>query len=111
MNRLLGVLLRVLVPLSFALTAAASVAAEPPSPTLEAIKQRKAIVIGYLKDAYPMSFVGQDGQPTGFSIELCRAIAADVGKAIGLDPIKVQYVPVTLEGRFDAVASGAVDLE
>jgi ABC-type amino acid transport substrate-binding protein len=111
MNRILCSCLQALLAACFLLSSGSAPAADPLSATLDAIKQRKAIVIGYLKDAYPMSFIGQDGTPSGYSLELCRAIAADVGKAVGLDPIKIQYVPVTLEGRFDAVASGAVDIE
>jgi ABC-type amino acid transport substrate-binding protein len=111
MNRILCSSLQALVAACLLLSSVGVRAADASSATLDAIKQRKAIVIGYLKDAYPMSFIGQDGAPSGYSADLCRAIATDVGKAVGLDPIKIQYVPVTLEGRFDAVASGAVDIE
>ena len=79
--------------------------------TLKAIKERGAIVIGYPKDAYPMAFEGDDAIAQGYSVDLCREIAKDVGKALGLEQIAVRYVPVTLEGRFDAVASGQVDIE
>ena len=86
-------------------------AADLSSGTLKAIKKRGAVVLGYLSDAYPMSFLGNDGQPTGYSIDLCRAIAEEAGKAAGLDPVKIQYAPVTLDERFEAVATGAVDIE
>jgi ABC-type amino acid transport substrate-binding protein len=85
--------------------------ADVPTGTLKAIKDRKAVLIGYMKDAYPMSFLGPDGQPAGYSIDLCRVIAEQAGKAAGLERADIQYVPVTLEGRFDAVASGKVDIE
>jgi len=78
--------------------------------TLKAIKERKAMVIGYLKDAYPMSFEGPNG-PDGYSVELCRRVADEAGKATGIEKLEVRYVPVTLENRFDAVASGKVDIE
>jgi len=51
------------------------------------------------------------GEPQGYSIALCQRIAQEAGKAVGLEPIKIEYVPVTLEGRFEAVASGKVDIE
>ena len=92
-------------------SSAAAVAAEPPTGTLKAIRDRGAVVIGYLKDANLMSFVGPDGQPSGYSVDLCRVIAEDAGKAAGLSQAKVQYVPVTLDNRFDMVASGKVDIE
>jgi ABC-type amino acid transport substrate-binding protein len=78
---------------------------------LKTIQQRKAIVLGYLKDAYPMSALGESGTPEGFSIDLCRLIAQEVGKAVNLQPLEIRYVPVTLADRFDAVAQGKVDIE
>src|SRR6185436_8977734 len=78
--------------------------------TLKAIKERKAMVIGYLKDAYPMSFEGDKGAD-GYSVELCRRIAEETGKALGIDKLAVKYVPLTLDDRIEAVASGKVDIE
>jgi ABC-type amino acid transport substrate-binding protein len=79
--------------------------------TLKSIQERKAIRIGFARDAYPMSFLADNGEAQGYSIDLCRRIAQDVGKAVGVDALKIEYVPVTLEERFDAVASGKVDIE
>ena len=78
--------------------------------TLQAIKERKAIVVGYLKDAWPMSFEGPNGAD-GYSIELCRRIAAEAGKAVGIEKLEMRFVPLTLANRIDAVASGKVDIE
>jgi glutamate/aspartate transport system substrate-binding protein len=111
MERALSKCLRTFIAVCLTLPAMGTLAADISGGTLKAIKDRNAVVIGYLSDAYPMSFLSQDGQPAGFSIDLCRAIAADAGKAAGLDPIGIQYVPVTLDGRFDAVATGEVDIE
>jgi len=94
-----------------ALFATGTVAAEPAGETLKAIKARNAIVIGYLQDAFPMSFLGTDGKPGGYSVDLCLAIAGDVGKAIGVESLPVRFVPLQLDERFDAVASGKVDIE
>jgi glutamate/aspartate transport system substrate-binding protein len=110
MNRALYSYLRTFSAACLALLAAGTFAADLSSETLTAIKARKALVIGYLSDAYPMSFLDQDGQPAGYSIDLCRAIAEDVSKAAGVT-LNIKYVPTTLDGRFDAVASGAVDIE
>jgi ABC-type amino acid transport substrate-binding protein len=85
--------------------------AEPLTGTLKLIKERNAIRIGYLKDAYPMSFIGASGEPEGYSLELCRRIAKEAGRVAGVTSVKIEYVPVSLEDRFDAVASGKVDIE
>lgn len=79
--------------------------------TLKAIRDRGSVIIGYVTDARLMSFTGPDGQPAGYSIDLCRAIAQDAARAAGLPEAKIQYVPVTLDNRFDMVTSGKVDIE
>jgi len=86
-------------------------AADAPTGTLKAIKDRKAVLVGYLKDAFPMSSLGTDGKPVGYSIDLCRVIAEQAGKAVGLDPVNIQYVPITLDGRIEAITSGKIDIE
>ena len=85
--------------------------AQTTSPTLKAIEARKAIVIGYPKDAYPMAFEGENGIAQGYSIDLCRRIAEEVGATLKMERIEVRYMPVTLASRFDDVASGKVDIE
>jgi len=60
--------------------------------TLKAIKERKAMNIGYLKDAYPMSFEGPNG-PDGYSVELCRRVADEAGKATGIESWKCATCP------------------
>ena len=85
--------------------------AQTASPTLKAIEARKAIVIGYPKDAYPMAFEGENGIAQGYSIDLCRRIAEEVGATLKMERIEVRYMPVTLASRFDDVASGKVDIE
>jgi len=84
---------------------------DPLGGTLKAIKERKAIVIGYLTDAYPLSFLSAEQSPVGYSIDLCRLIAQEAGKAIGVEPLEIRYVPVSLAERFDAVARGKIDIE
>lgn len=79
--------------------------------TLKAIRDRGAVVIGHATDANLMSFVGPDGKPAGYSVDLCRAIAEEAAKAAGLPETKIQYVPVTLDNRFDMVTSGKIDIE
>jgi glutamate/aspartate transport system substrate-binding protein len=85
--------------------------AQTSSPTLKAIEARKAIVVGYPKDAYPMAFEGENGIAQGYSIDLCRRIAEEVGATLKMERIEVRYMPVTLASRFDDVASGKVDIE
>ena len=75
MHRYISVVFRTLLAFGLVWQASTSYAADPPTGTLKAIKDRKAFLIGYLKDAFPMSLVGADGKPAGYSIDLCRVIA------------------------------------
>jgi ABC-type amino acid transport substrate-binding protein len=81
------------------------------SGTLKTIQARKSVLVGYVKDAFPMSFAGEGGKAQGYSIDLCERIAQEAGNAAGLPQVEVVYVPVALDERFDAVARGKVDIE
>lgn len=78
--------------------------------TLKKIKDAKSISLGYRTDSPPFSFNGPDGQPAGYSVDLCKRIAASVERMLG-GTIAVKWVPVTAANRFDQVANGNVDLE
>jgi glutamate/aspartate transport system substrate-binding protein len=78
--------------------------------TLERIAERGEFRIGYRTDARPLSFE-QNGQPAGYSVDICRRIAVGVREHLKLPDMRVTYVPVTSDNRFDAVVDGRVDIE
>ena len=77
--------------------------------TLRQIEKSGQIRIGYRESEPPMSFRGQDGQPLGYSIDICRAIVAQVQNELGAE-VKVQYVPVTADERFEALRQNKIDI-
>jgi ABC-type amino acid transport substrate-binding protein len=77
--------------------------------TLKQIKETGKIRIGYREAQPPMSSLGKDGTPVGYAIDLCRAIADEAKKAVGKE-ISVEYVAVTAENRFEALAGNKIDL-
>lgn len=79
--------------------------------TLQKIKNTGVIKLGYHAGAEPFSFVNPQGTPVGYSLDLCRRVAAATKDALGLKELKTELVLVNYETRFDAVESGAVDLE
>jgi ABC-type amino acid transport substrate-binding protein len=79
--------------------------------TLKKIKSANAIALGYRDSSRPFSFVGDDGKPAGYSVELCTRIAASISKELGLPNLKVSWVKVTVADRMQQVASGKIDLE
>jgi glutamate/aspartate transport system substrate-binding protein len=78
--------------------------------TLERIQQRGEFRIGYRADARPLSF-DENGAPAGYSVDICRRVAAGVREHLKLRDMKVTFVPVTADNRFDAVTKGDVDIE
>ena len=78
--------------------------------TLERVRETGTFKIGFREDAAPFSFKDALGEPSGFSVELCRLIAAQVKQALALDEIAVEYVPVGTEDRFQAVQDRQIDI-
>ncbi len=78
--------------------------------TLDRVRAAGVFNIGYRTDAPPFSYDSAIGEPAGYIVDLCREVAAAVKQELGLKNLKVAYVTVTAEDRFDAVKSGRVDL-
>lgn len=79
--------------------------------TLKKIKSTNTIVLGYLDSARPFSFVGEDGKPAGYSVDLCARVVARVGKELGLPNLQVKWVKVTAANRLQSIVSGMTDLD
>ena len=77
--------------------------------TLQQIKKSGQIRIGYRVSQPPMSFSDKDGNPAGYSIDICQGIVAEVENKIGVD-VKVEYVPVTADERFKALVDNKIDI-
>ncbi len=78
--------------------------------TLDDIRERGTIRIGVRQDARPFSFFNEVGEPAGYTVELCRAVAVRLKDAAGLAELKIDYVKVTPDDRFDAIKEGRIDL-
>ena len=77
--------------------------------TLQQIKKSGQIRIGYRVSAPPMSFSDKDGNPAGYSIDICKGIVAELENKIGAD-VKVEYIPVSADGRFKALIDNKIDI-
>jgi ABC-type amino acid transport substrate-binding protein len=78
--------------------------------TLERIKDRGEFRIGYNPDSRPLSFT-ENGEAAGYSVDLCRRIAAGVRDHLKLPDMKVTFIPVNFADRFDAIVDGDIDIE
>jgi ABC-type amino acid transport substrate-binding protein len=78
--------------------------------TVEAIKASGKLRIGYRLDAVPFSYKDNNGQPAGYTVDLCRLAAEGIKRSLELKELEVVYVPVSTEERFDAIRSKTIDM-
>jgi ABC-type amino acid transport substrate-binding protein len=91
-------------------TAASAQTQVPSNSRLKTVASTKTVKIAYRTDARPFSFVN-DNQPVGYTIDLCKLVVASIEQQLGAGSLKIEWVPVTLQTRFSAVASGKADME
>src|SRR5262249_12918520 len=70
----------------------------------------KAIRIAFREDAPPFSYKGKNGAPTGYMVDLCRAVARHLGDQLNLAAMTIAYLPVSAVDRFAAITGGNADL-
>jgi glutamate/aspartate transport system substrate-binding protein len=89
----------------------AAVADTGDSPVLKRIKERGVINMGHREASVPFSYMGGDGEPIGYSIDICLKVVDAVKKEIDAPDLKIKYVPVTSQTRIALMANGTIDLE
>ena len=80
-------------------------------PVIQRIRERQALTIAYHPNMAPFSLLGDDGQPTGYTVDLCKIIASQLVTQLDLKLMDVRWVKTSTRSRFDAIASGDADLE
>lgn len=78
--------------------------------TLDKIRESGTLKLGVRDDAAPFSYIDKNGKAAGYSVSLCEAIARIIKESPGLNNVAVEYVTVSAEDRFDAIADGRIDL-
>ncbi len=101
MRRLMVLLAALLPAMTYAQTA---------DKALQRIRDTKTVTIAYRTDAPPFaSQVG--GQPAGYTVELCKRIAASLEQQLKVPSLSVKWVPVNVQNRLDVVRKGEADME
>ena len=77
---------------------------------LKQIGETGIIRLAYRSDANPFSFLSPQGQPDGYTIDLCKFIAASLEQQLKTK-LKIEWVLVDTQNRFDSIAAGVADLE
>lgn len=81
------------------------------SPTLKRIEERGMVSIGHRETSIPFSYMGDDGKPIGYSIDICMKIVDEIRKELNKPDIQVKFVPVTGQTRIPLLANGTIDME
>ncbi len=85
--------------------------AQPSGDTLARIKTAQAIAVAYSPDSIPFSLAGSNGEPSGYTIDLCKRVIAQIARAVGNPALKVNWIAGSVGERLDMVASGRAQLE
>jgi glutamate/aspartate transport system substrate-binding protein len=79
--------------------------------TLAKIRKQGVITLGYIDGGAPFSFADAKGEPQGYSVDVCRAVAAGLRAQLKREDLKTRWVKLTIQNRIDAVRKGQVDVE
>lgn len=88
-----------------------SLFAQESESTLEKIERTGEFLIGYRTDSSPLSYENAKGEPSGYSVDFCRRIAASVNAHFDKKDIEAKFVRISPEERISAVVNGKVDIE
>jgi glutamate/aspartate transport system substrate-binding protein len=77
---------------------------------LKRITETKVVRLAHRSDSNPFSFVNAQGQPDGYTVDLCKFVVHSLELQLNTK-LAIAWVPVTTQNRFDAVADGLADME
>lgn len=78
--------------------------------TIAKVKASGSITMGVRDSSGALSYTLGDGKYTGYHVEVCQGIVADIEKAVG-KKLEIKYTPVTSQNRIPLVQNGTVDIE
>ena len=78
--------------------------------TMAKVKASGTVTIGVRQASGSLSYALGGGKYTGFQIEICNRVVANLEKAVGRK-LEVKYQPVDSQSRLAYVQNGTVDLE
>ena len=78
--------------------------------TLAKVKSSGVVSMGVRESSGALSYTLGDGKFTGYHVEICQRVLANLEKAAGRK-LEVKYQPVTSQNRIPLVQNGTVDIE
>ena len=98
-----------LAAISIALLASSASFAQT-TDTLAKVKASGIVTMGVRDSSGALSYTLGEGKYTGFHVEVCNKVIANLEKAAGRK-LEVKYQPVTSQNRIPLVQNGTVDIE
>src|SRR5436190_16353294 len=99
----------VIVALCGVILAGSHAGAQPLEGRLKTIQETATVQIAYRTDSRPFAYVDA-GKPAGYTIDLCERVTKSLEQQLG-KPLTIKWVQVDTQTRFEAIASGAADME
>ena len=99
-----------LLPVAVALLAVVMPQWAQAQATLEKIKSRGQINVGYRALAAPFSYHQTPEKPMGYSIEFCKPMIERLRQAAGNKNLPVRYIATEVDARVRLLSEGSVDL-
>jgi glutamate/aspartate transport system substrate-binding protein len=79
--------------------------------TMAKIRSTKIIVLGVRDSARPFSFLNEQKQSVGYSVDLCLNAVEEIKRELKMPDLKVQYKLVSGAERIPKLLSGEIDME
>lgn len=95
---------------ALAALATAGAAQAQATDTLKKLKETGVVTMGVRESSGALSYTLGDGKYTGYHVEICQKVLADIEKQLGRK-LEVKYQPVTSQNRISLVQNGTVDIE
>ncbi|MFM8501974.1 MAG: transporter substrate-binding domain-containing protein, partial [Fluviibacter sp.] len=80
-------------------------------PVIQRIRDKQTLTIAYDPNQSPFSLTGDDGLPTGYTVDLCKIVASQLVTQLDMKLMDVRWIKTNTRSRFDAIESGDADLE
>ncbi|MGA8155558.1 MAG: amino acid ABC transporter substrate-binding protein [Rhodoplanes sp.] len=104
------IVLRIVFAAVALVTTVAIASGQPSDSRLKRIGEAKTVKIAYRSDSKPFSFLTEQREPAGYTIDLCKVIVKSLEQQVN-SPLRIEWIPVTTRDRFEAVANGSADME
>lgn len=79
--------------------------------TLKKIKDTGTIVVGHREASIPFAYMGPEGKPIGYSMDLCYRIVDKIKADLNIPNLKIELKPVTSQTRIPLLANKTIDIE